>query len=252
MNVLKTKYIKVLAGACTLLAALGMSAAQAGGAPKSGGFAMSGNVALNSQYIFRGLTLAPEDNSVAIQGGFDWTQGDSGIYFGYWGSSLGYSNPSTNADGFENDLYAGYKGKFGGISYDVGLLTYVYANVDNADTTEFNLSLSTGVFTAGIKLNIGNDVSWSNEGDLYYFVSAATKLPKGFKISATAGFYDYDTGPLATSNSGGFRHLDVTLSHAIGKTGADFNVTAILGGEDRDGVDQDDAIVFGISYGFDI
>ncbi len=253
MNVLTTKYFKLLTGALSLFAVLGMSAAQAGGSPKSGGFAMSANIAVNSQYIFRGITNSPEDGNAALQGGFDWSKGDTGLYFGYWGSSLGYSKPTTNTgDGFENDLYAGYKGKIGGIGYDVGFLTYVYANVDDADTTEFNLSFSTGAFTAGIKLNIGNDVDWSNEGDLYYFVSAETKLPKGFTVSAIAGFYDYDTGPLTTTNSGGFRHLDITLSHAIGKTGADMNVTAIFGGDDRNGVDQDDAIVFGISYNFDI
>jgi len=256
MSVLKTK---VLAGVLTLFTALSMTAAQAGGAPKSGKFAMSGNIGLSSQYIFRGLTNAPEDNNVAIQGGFDWTQGDKGFYFGYWGSSLGYSESSAGtgtktSDAFENDLYIGYKGKVGSVGYDVSLLTYVYANFDDANTTEFNASVGLGPVTVGLSLNIGDDVRWSNKGDLYYYISAEKDLPRGFKIAAKAGFYEYEsTGQYLSGSNDGFRHFDLTLSRAIGKTGAEMSVTAVFGGHDRGAnSDQDDAIVFGISYNFDI
>lgn len=54
---------------------------------------------------------------------------------------------------------------------------------------------------------------------------------------------------METSN---FRHLNLTLSHPIGSTGADMSVTYIIAGKDREDTEYDDTMVFGISYAFDI
>ena len=66
---------------------------------------MSGNIGVYSKYILRGITNAPEQDSPAVQGGFDWS-GESGLYAGYWGSTLGYAD-AGKSNGFENDLYGG-------------------------------------------------------------------------------------------------------------------------------------------------
>jgi hypothetical protein len=42
------------------------------------------------------------------------------------------------------------------------------------------------------------------------------------------------------------------LSHPIGNTGADANLTYIIGGEDRFGIDQKNQMVFSVTYGFGI
>jgi hypothetical protein len=54
----------------------------------------------------------------------------------------------------------------------------------------------------------------------------------------------------AASESSGFRHLDLTVTHPLGKTGLDMSVTYIVGGQDRYGVDQKDTMVLGLSGAF--
>ena len=213
---------------------------------------LSGNIGIFSQYVLRGITNAAEDDSVALQGGFDWAN-DTGFYAGYWGSSLGYSDPGK-ADGFENDLYGGFAGQAGPVSYDIGAIYYYYINIDDADTFEIIGRLGVGPVTFGFNY-LTDDVLWGNQGDIYWTAAFETDLPKGFSFGATLGYYTYeDSGKYIASseNDSAFRHLDLTLSHPIGNTGADMSVSYIIGGEDRDGNDQDNAVVFGVSYGFDI
>lgn len=216
---------------------------------------LSGNMAVSSKYIFRGITFASENDDTTLSGGLDYAH-ENGFYAGYWGANLGYaSGEAEDADsGFENDLYLGYSKSFGDIGLDVSYLRYVYFAVDDADTGELTVSASYKMFSASMSY-MTDDCAWSNQGDIYWAFSAETELPMGFGLAATLGYYTYEEeGEFITSSeeSSGFRNLDLTLSHPIGETGADMSVTYIIGGDDRDGNEQDDAIVLGISYGFDI
>lgn len=215
---------------------------------------LSGNAGIVSQYILRGITNAPEDSNAAVQGGFDWS-GDSGLYAGYWGSNLGYqSEPKYSAQGFENDFYAGYAGTVGDISYQAGLIQYYYVNVSHANGTEFAGSVGLGPVSLGV-MSLLQDVAWGNAGDTYVTLGLSQSLPMNFTAGATAGYYFYtDNGKYIASSqeSAAFRHLDLSLSHPIGDTGADVTLTYIVGGKDRDGVSQDNAMTLGVAYGFDI
>lgn len=237
-----TRKITTTASAVALLAGAVVVPAQA---------ELSGNIGVVSEYVFRGITNAPENDDAAVQGGLDWAH-DSGFYLGYWGSSLGYSDES--AGGFESDFYGGYAGSLGPVSYDAGLVYYHYTNIDDADVPEFAASVGMGPVSLGVAVLL-DDVVWGNEGDAYWTLGFEHALPKGFGFAATAGFYTYeDSGEYIASSteSSGFRHLDLSLSHPIGNTGADVSLTYIVGGEDRDGVEQDDAVVLGLNYNFDI
>jgi len=215
---------------------------------------LSGNIGVVSDYVLRGNTVGPEDNNPALQGGFDWSHG-SGFYAGYWGSSLGYGDEKTTL-GFENDFYAGWSGEFGPVSVSAGLTYYYYLNVDDSDAFETALSVGVGPVTLSAKTLL-EDVAWGNTGDTYLTLSYSQDLPSDFKFTALAGFYYYeDSGDfednLNTTEDFNFRHLDLTLSHPIGDTGADMSITAVIGGKTRSDTDLENAIVFGISYGFDI
>jgi uncharacterized protein (TIGR02001 family) len=215
---------------------------------------LSGNVGVVSQYILRGITNSPENSNAAIQGGFDWSD-DSGLYAGYWGSNLGYnSSPSYTAQGFENDFYGGYSGKAGDLSYSAGLIGYYYVNVAHSNGVEFHASADFGPMGFGMNTLL-NDVAWGNKGDTYLTLSASHDLPKSFSAKAVAGYYIYkDKGEFITSSATkkGFRHLDLSLSHPIAKTGADMTLTYTIGGKDRDGNSQDNAMTLGFAYAFDL
>ncbi len=213
---------------------------------------LTGNIGVFSKYVLRGITNATENDNTTVQGGFDYSHA-SGFYAGYWGSNLGYGNGATNT-GFENDLYAGYAGKAGDFSYSLGLIQYYYIEVDDSDGLEFVGSVGYGPVKAGFKY-LTKDVAWGNTGDIYWTVDYSASLPMEFGFGASLGYYTYEeSGDFipATANDSAFRHLNLSLSHPVGDTGANMNVTYVIGGEDRQGTDQEDTVVLGLTYGFEV
>lgn len=228
---------------------------------------LTGNIGIFSKYVLRGITNDTENDGAAVQGGLDWSF-DNGVFVGYWGSNLDYTYsastiPSSSAAGFENDFYGGYAGKAGPVSYSVGATQYAYVEVDDSNLFEPFATVGVGPATLGVKY-LAQDGWWGNAGDMYWTLAYSTGLPKGFKFSGTVGYYLYNdddnsklcnpapAGCGATTTNSAFRHVDLTLSHPIGATGAEMLMTVVIGGENRSEVDQDNAIVFGVKYGFDI
>jgi len=256
---------------CSIVAvtflAVSISPAMAGGAKDSGG-SWTGNIGIHSKYVLRGITNNAEADNGALQGGFDYDSG-AGWYAGIWASSLDYAYDSgggtTSGNGFENDLYIGYKGELGSISFDVGLIQYLYVDVDDSNLTELKVAATFGPVTVQVQYLL-NDGFWGNAGDQYWTLNYEKKLPKKFTLGLSYGYYIYEDNDsnelcagaslanncaLTTSDSG-FRHFNVTLSHPIGKTGGDMYVQYINAGEDRTGTDHEDTMVLGITYGFDL
>lgn len=218
---------------------------------------LKGNMGVFSKYVLRGITNNTENDGTTVQGGLDYIH-ENGFYAGYWGSNLDYGN-ATTAAGFENDLYVGYATKLGGFNVDVGVIQYVYVEVEDSNGTEVTGKVGMGPVTAGLKYLV-NDVAWGNSGDIYWTLAYSTALPKDFSLGATLGFYTYnddDAGNgkktwVATTEDSGFRHLDLSISHAIGQTGANMSITYVVGGKDRVGTDNENAVVLGVAYGFTI
>ena len=264
---MKTKSLRVLSAAVGLAAPL---AAQAGA---------TGNIGVFSKYILRGITNGAENDGTAIQGGFDYAA-DNGFFVGYWGSNLDYTYDaglaestatagasSNTATGFEHDFYAGYGFSAGSVNFTVGATQYYYVEVDDSNLFEPFFTATMGPVTLGMKY-LAQDGFWGNKGDMYWTLGAGTDLPKGFKLSGTLGYYNYEKDDSAklclgatgvktagcgfTTASSEFRHLDLSLSHPIGKTGADMMLTYTIGGKDRTKTDQDNAFVFAVKYPFDL
>jgi len=219
---------------------------------------LSGNIGVVSQYVLRGIVQ--ENKGAAIQGGIDYAN-DSGFYLGWWGSSLDYTYDATGSNpysgqGFEHDIYGGFAGTAGGIDYSVGLLQYYYMNIDDSDLTELVLGAGYGPFSAQAQYLL-NDGWWGNTGDTYWTFNYGTALPSNFTLDASLGYYTYgdddagnDKSSAVTTESSAFRHLNLTLSHPIGDTGADMGITYIIAGDDRAGDSKDDTMTMNISYAF--
>jgi uncharacterized protein (TIGR02001 family) len=224
-------------------------------APLAAQAELTGNINVVSKYVLRGITSGPgsENNNAAVQGGFDYSH-ESGIYAGYWGSSLGYTTDSTPAtapptvnnsplvNGFESDFYAGYKGKAGSFSYGIGLVYYAYTGVADSDGAEVVFTGGLGNATLGINY-LTQDLAWGNSGDTYFNLGYTQALPSDFSLAGSLMYYLYTKDgkyiPETTDSLGsGFRGLSVTLSHPLGKTGATMGLTLVGGGENRYGVYQ--------------
>jgi len=155
-------------------------------------YSVSYNIGLFSQYIFRGYTQTHGDP--ALQGGLD-IEHDSGFYVGAWASNVSWLDDSDaydNGGSLEIDLYGGYASEIGdtGISYDVGVLQYLYpgevsTGIANANTTEVHLGLGYGWFDTAVHVVTSNDAwTWgdaagldSARGTTYYELNA--EVPVG-------------------------------------------------------------------------
>ena len=86
---------------------------------------VSYNLGVISDYRYRGISqtrLHP-----AVQGGADYTDPASGLYAGTWLSSITWAKDAGGGGHVEMDVYGGKRGELGGgVSYDVGVLGYVY------------------------------------------------------------------------------------------------------------------------------
>lgn len=229
---------------------------------------ITGNIGVVSKYVLRGISNtasgSAENDGTAVQGGLDWSH-KSGVYVGYWGSNLDYVTTSpgqtaNSGNGFENDLYAGYKAKLGPVTLTAGAIYYYYLNMDEGNAAEIVGNVGFGPVSAGLKY-LTKDVFWGNQGDIYWTVDYAQPLPSDFTFGASLGYYTYDdSDPGTASNlkiaagttteSSAFRHLNLTISHPVANKAATMAVTYIIGGEDRSGRDQDDQIVLGLSTTF--
>lgn len=216
---------------------------------------LSANIGVVSKYMFRG---GEESGGPAVQGGIDYGH-ESGFYAGYWASSLGYSDGDiTNSTGVENNFYAGFGGEVADFDYAVTLYQYYYIDVEDSDATEIEFALGWGPLSASLTYN-PTDVAWSNSGDIYTTLGFDTELPYGFEFGAMLGYYFYDDDDagndkagFVTTESSNLRHLDLTLSHAIGDTGATMSLTYMIGGKDRSDGDIDDTLILGLLYEFDL
>lgn len=213
---------------------------------------LTGHVDVYSKYILRGITMAPEQDSPALQGGVDYAT-DSGFYVGYWFSTLGYSaDASSTHNSTENDFYAGYNGKLGSLGYTVGGTYYVYSPGKDFDGLETKLGLSYGDFGLTTQTAL-QDMVWANTGDTYWVFSYTKALPKDFTFSGQLGVYTYKkSGDFIpdTKESAAFRHLTVGLTHPIGATGATWGLQYVFGGKDRQGVKQDNQLVGSLAVAF--
>jgi len=225
---------------------------------------MTGNIGVHSKYLLRGI--GQENENTAVQGGLDYVD-ESGLYAGWWASNLGYTYEdhvvNSNAQGFENDFYGGYAGEMGPVGFDVGLIQYVYLNVEDSDLTEFKGKMTAGPFYAQMQYLL-NDGWWGNAGDIYWTAGVSYGLPGDFTGAVDLGYYTYNdddnsdlcsgvTPCIVTTSDSGFRHANFKLSHPIAQSGASMYVQYVIAGEDRTGNDNyDDQMILGITYGFGI
>ncbi len=224
------KSLVALAGALALTALPSISQAQ--GSP------LSFNASLTSDYRYRGISqtrLKP-----ALQGGVDYAL-PAGFYIGAWGSTIKWikdasafnGNQDTGSTPVEIDLYGGYKAEINkNLSYDVGLLQYLYpgnkfkdVGADNANTTEIYGALTFGPAT----------LKYSHSLTSLFGTANATTDSKGSGYLDLTANFDVGGGVTLTphvgrqriAGFGTFSYTDYSLTAAIDLVGFTFSAAAI-------------------------
>jgi len=221
MQIRNKKYILGI----TLLSSLGVSApiVHAEGA-------LSANVGFVSDYVFRGIYQADSSASAGI----DYEI--SGFYAGTWFGDVDL--------GLENDIYAGYGGEWGGVSYDLNYTAYMYTSDDpNAATgafddtyAEFGFALGYGPVTVAYADGDYDNFEGKTPGNVAtkYSVTTVTVEHKGFY--ALYGDYGKD-------NKG--RWYEFGYGAEVG--GFDAGVSLISSNKDLDGQEY---LVFSLGKSF--
>ncbi|HQS98698.1 MAG: hypothetical protein B7Y26_05750 [Hydrogenophilales bacterium 16-64-46] len=199
---------------------------------------LSGNVTLTSDYVFRGISQTGGDP--AIQGGLDYTHA-SGIYLGTWASNVGWIEDYQGyaSGNMEIDLYGGYRGALGPVSYDVGIIGYFYpgdeAGAVTGDTTELYVGMGWKWFSAKYSYSISDETFGfaNSDGSDYLEINASYPVGEsGLTLGAHWGTFsfenngaqDYDDWKIsATYDMGKLSGLmsGVTLGVAYTDTDAD-------------------------------
>ena len=173
-----------------------------------GAWSTSASVALSTDYVWRGYSQT--DNEPAISGSFDVGHA-SGLYAGTWASNVDFELNGDQAH-MELDIYAGFASEIGdtGVSYDVGVLRYIYPGTDGGDWNEYYLSLGYGPFSAGVAHS--SDVYGSDEDGTYYTLGFDYDLPMNIALSTGIGYYDYDDDVFGASE-------DSAVDYRVGLSG---------------------------------
>jgi uncharacterized protein (TIGR02001 family) len=170
---------------------------------------LSGNVAVYSDYSFRGISQTRRN--AAIQGGVDWNH-DSGLFVGFWGSPVDFSNASGTRHAYmESDWYGGYQGAIDNFSYKLSTTYFYYPGADTFSYWEFGAfagydlgftSLSTGV--------IGSPDYFGSLGTGFY-IPAGFAIPVGTISCPFPGKEWEHCFDLAFDANGGYTHSEVQI-----------------------------------------
>ncbi|HTH76361.1 MAG TPA: TorF family putative porin [Trinickia sp.] len=173
------------AAASAPAAATATAAAPAAAAPAPPASPFTANVTLASQYVSRGFRQTW--GKPAIQGGFDYTH-PSGLFAGTWLSSV--SGKFIEGGTVEWDLYGGYGGALGDLSYTGTIYYYVYPG---ARMSAANTSYNYGEFVAGLTYKWFTAKYWLTYTPNYFgYDSQSLGIGNG-KGSRGSGYLDLNT-----------------------------------------------------------
>ena len=191
------------------------------------------NVGLTTDYIWRGMSQNAGGTSAS--GGLDVAY-ESGAYVGVWVGDTAAASEDDIAAGVadfgtqEVDLYFGYAGEAGGLSYDVGYLAYMYpsSQSDDAEADFSEVYVSVGKGPISLSYYYLADADGADAGDSTYIgLDYETDIGNDYSFSLHYGIYDGDfvgdedqTDIVATVAKGDFS-LSLVTTDGIGADTAD-------------------------------
>ena len=182
----------------------------------------SANVALTTDYVWRGVSQ--NSSNPAIQGGFDYAQG--AFYAGTWAAIVDFGGANM-----ELDLYAGFASEFAnGLSWDVGVVGYMYPDTDDLDFLEVYGGLGYET-AAGLGLGAYVYLDPDNES-VYVEGSAGYGFTDALSGDVSIGNYSFDGGGDYTAYSIGATYSFDVLDVDLRFWGNDIEETGVAAADD--------------------
>ncbi|MEN9780344.1 MAG: hypothetical protein RL087_2057 [Pseudomonadota bacterium] len=245
---MKVTALTQLSAAAALVALSGTAFAQTK-APEPD-YTLSFNAGAVTDYRYRGISqsrLKP-----AVQGGADFAH-KSGVYLGFWGTTIKWVKDGGGDASVELDFYGGYKGEAAGIAYDVGVLHYQYPSnklAVSANTTELYVAGTMGPATLKYSQSVTNLFGFADsKGSYYVDLSATFDLGSGFTLVPHVGYQ-------SVKNNSTFSYTDYSITLAKDLGNGLSATAALIGTDSRDYVAPNgknlgrDGLVLGIKYTF--
>lgn len=182
---------------------------------------LAANIGFMSDYVFRGI----EQAQTAAMAGVDVTH--AGLYAGTWAADVD--------QGLEIDLYGGYNGALGDLTYGIGATGYYYTDDFDDTYQELNLAAGYGIFS--VAAAFGRYDNFDGPTEAYSYV--APRL--GY-----AGFYGV-VGVFGNDFDG--EYYEAGYGSRFEPIGLDYKLAVIhgtgdlLGDTDADGDDDDETTV---------
>ncbi len=187
----------------------------------------SWNAAITNDYVFRGVSQTNEDP--ALQGGLDYSFGDSGFYVGAWGSNVDFGPDGPD---IELDTYVGYNTDLSDDwNLDVSVLRYNYygsrEGYGSVDYNEFIAKLGYNKMFTGV-LAYANDYGNSGHKGLYYGLEGAFDVGNETSLNTTVGYTVIDGDDGFINN---YFDASVGVSRAFGPVTADLSYHDTFGAD---------------------
>lgn len=201
---------------------------------------VTGNVAAFSNYMFRGITQTGSD--AAVQGGLDYAHA-SGMYAGVWTSNTAFGSPET-------DLYAGFAGKAGEVSYDIGYIFYGYRDATKANFSEYYAGLTVAGLSA--KLYFSPEFGASEDEAFYITASYPFALSETLSLTPQLGYSFGDgveTGITLTADEDSYLDYSLTLAKTIE---GGYTFSAAIAANSEDDILGKERVFVGLKKAFDL
>jgi hypothetical protein len=173
---------------------------------------VSASASVASSYLWRGQNLS--NGAAAVSGSLDYAH-ESGLYTGAWVSS------GDAGLGTEYDLYVGFAGEAGKLSYDVGYMAYIYPSQSEENLQSAIDDGVTGDDLPGVIDELGD------AGDIYLNLSLAgvdftTNFSDngsdfvyntlGYGMGSVSGLIGVNTD-LEDDGKGAYTHIDLSYAY---------------------------------------
>lgn len=160
---------------------------------KSGDLAVTGSIGATTDYVFRGVSQS--NSEPAFQASLDATY--KMFYIGAWGSHIDFG---SGVGGFaEFDFYAGIKPTWGPVTFDFGVIYYVYPGARDKALELDYVELKAGASVAIQKLTLGGVVYYSPEYTLEQGEVVTLEGTIAYELPAFAGITPTLSALLGTS-----------------------------------------------------
>ena len=207
---------------------------------------LSWNLALTSDYVFRGITQT--DFDPALQGGLDYSFGDTGLYVGAWASNVDFAD--SDGPDVELDYYIGWNHDLSDtLNLDLQVVRYSYMGEQDAyGNIDYNEVIGALAYDEMLTFTVAYANDYANEGfsSLYYNLGGSWDVGNDFALNAGVGRTNF------SDDVGSYTDWNLGVSRQFGPVNVALNYYDVTGGfiDDVFGSDKaSDRVVLTLSLG---